>query len=222
MKRKDMSFHLWENYFRTKKLENGHSCALTLTSGPSCDLRAHMWDCRHQGNSMKLWGACQSGIVKTWKVFVRQLYHRLSMQWTLWTSPGPGLASTINVRKHQHVPVDANFKLNIPMQVDKGKIVNLRGQPIILVWYVLIWALVVQKVPVEEDMDGWEVKVYILFDRIFITQCPSPSSSQATSSSIWFFTTRWSSTRTSQRSTSSMDSHRWGPWSFHTLLFGSL
>ena len=72
------------------------------------------------------------------------------------------------------------------MHVEKGKIVNLRGQPIIPVWYVLIWALVVQKVPVEEDMDGWEVKVYILFDRIFITQCPSPSSSQATSSSIWF------------------------------------
>ena len=49
------------------------------------------------------------------------------------------------------------------MQVGKGKIVVLRGQPIIPVWYVLIWALIVQKVPVEEDMDGWEVKVYILF-----------------------------------------------------------
>ena len=47
------------------------------------------------------------------------------------------------------------------MHVKKGKIVNLRGQPIILVWYDLIRALIVQKVPVEEDMDGWEVKVYI-------------------------------------------------------------
>ena len=45
------------------------------------------------------------------------------------------------------------------MHVKKGKIVNLRGQPIILVWYDLIRALIVQKV--EEDMDGWEVKVYI-------------------------------------------------------------
>ena len=139
------------------------------------------------------------------------------MQWTLWTSPGPGLASTINVRKHQHVPVHQNYKLNDPMQVGKGKIVVLRGQPIISVWYVLIWALVVHKVPVEGDMVGWEVKVYILFDRIFITQCPSPSSSQVTSSS-----TRWSSTRTSQRSTSSMDSRRWGPWSFHTLLLNKV
>ena len=143
--------------------------------------------------------------------------HRFSMQWTLWTSPGPGLASTINVRKHQHVQVDANYKLNIPMHVEKGKIVNLRGQPIILVWYVLIWALIVQKVPVEEDMDGWEVKVYILLDRIIITQCPSSSSSSSLSSSI-----RWSSTRTFQRSTSSMDSRRWGPWSFHTLLLNKV
>ena len=53
------------------------------------------------------------------------------MQWTLWTSPGPGLASTINVKKHQHVQVDQNDKLDIPMQVEKGKIVVLRGQPII-------------------------------------------------------------------------------------------
>ena len=143
MKRKDMSFHFWENYFRTKKLDNGHSSALTLTPGPSSNLRAHMWDSRHQGNSMKLWGAWQSRIAKTWTVFVRLVYHHLFMQWTLWTSPGPGLASTINVRKHQHVQVDQNDKLNIPMQVEKGKIVVLRGQPIIPVWYVLMWALFV-------------------------------------------------------------------------------
>ena len=58
------------------------------------------------------------------------------------------------------------------MQVGKGKIVVLRGQAIIPVWYVLIWALIVQKVPVEEDMDGWEVKVYILF--LFVDHHPHP------------------------------------------------
>ena len=65
MKRKDMSFHFWVNNFRTKKLENGHSSALTLTPGPSSDLRAHMWDSRHQGNSVKLWGACQLRMVQS-------------------------------------------------------------------------------------------------------------------------------------------------------------
>ena len=146
MKRKDMSFHFWENYFRTKKLENGHSSALTLTPGPSSDLRANMWDGRHQGNSMKLWGACQSRIAKTWTAFVRLLYHHLSMQWTLWTSPGPGLASTINVRKRHHIWI---FQCKLTK-------VYWSLSHLIPVWYVLI-----RKVPVEEDMDGWEVEVSI-------------------------------------------------------------
>ena len=143
MKKRIWAFTFERTISEPKKLDNGHSSAPTLAPGPSSDLRAHMWDGRHQGNSMKFWGACQSRIVKTWKVFVHLLYHRLSMQWTLWTSPGPGLASTINVRKHQHVPVHQNYKLNDPMQVGKGKIVVLRRQPIIPVWYALMWALFV-------------------------------------------------------------------------------
>ena len=133
------------DYFRFPRNKNGDGGALPLSSGSFGVCRPHLQDGCHQGEYIKKKDTQfrKGGMgrhltphkfsilkLKSPNSSVELRFQNLifPLQWTLWTSPGPGLAATIDVR-----------------YIFKDNWLSLT---------TLLW-----KVPVEEELDGWEVEV---------------------------------------------------------------